>query len=290
MGHHHTHQHSTSKIRVAFFINLLFSIVELVGGLYTNSVAILSDALHDFGDSLSLGVSWYFQKVSQKGRDINFSYGYRRFSILGAVVNSVVLIVGSIFIAIEAVPRLFNPTQPDAEGMIWLAIGGIIANGLAAWRLHGGQSLNEQAVYLHLLEDVLGWTATLIAAIVMHFQNVPILDPLLAVGIAIYILFNVAKNLKKAAKIILQGTPEEISPLRITSMLKSLPEVIDTHDCHIWSLDGQYHILSIHLVVKNTSLDKLAALKLKVKKLLSKEHIDHATIEFETDEEECEKL
>ncbi len=288
--HHHAHgDHSTSNIRIAFFINLGFSVIELIGGLYTNSVAILSDALHDLGDSMSLGVSWYFQKVARKGRDKEFSYGYRRFSVLGAVINSLVLVVGSILILTEAIPRLFDPTTPDAQGMIYLAIGGILANGLAAYKLHGGHSLNERAVYLHLLEDVLGWVATLIAALIMLYQDWPIVDSLLAIFISLFILFNVYKNLKKALKIILQGTPEEINPKRIDELLRAIPKVISTHDCHIWSMDGQYHILSIHLVVeKYNELQELSEIKQKAKDLLKKEHIDHATIEFETEDEKCD--
>jgi len=288
--HHHAHgDHSTSKIRIAFFINLGFSVIELIGGLYTNSVAILSDALHDLGDSMSLGVSWYFQKVARKGRDKEFSYGYRRFSVLGAVINSLVLVVGSILILTEAIPRLFDPATPDAQGMIYLAIGGILANGLAAYKLHGGHSLNERAVYLHLLEDVLGWVATLIAALIMLYQDWPIVDSLLAIFISLFILFNVYKNLKKALKIILQGTPEEINPKRIDELLRAIPKVISTHDCHIWSMDGQYHILSIHLVVeKYNELQELSEIKQKAKDLLKKEHIDHATIEFETEDEKCD--
>ena len=286
--HHHSHDHSTGKIRIAFFINLGFSVIELIGGLYTNSVAILSDALHDLGDSMSLGVSWYFQKIARKGRDTEFSYGYRRFSVLGAVINSLVLVVGSILILTEAIPRLFDPKTPDAQGMIYLAIGGILANGLAAYKLHGGHSLNERAVYLHLLEDVLGWVATLVAALIMLYKDWPVVDSLLAIFISIFILFNVYKNLKKALKIILQGTPEEINPKRIDELLKEIPKVKSTHDCHIWSMDGQYHILSIHLVVeKYNDLAELSEIKQKAKDLLKKEHIDHATIEFETEEEDC---
>lgn len=284
----HVHTTDTAKIRMAFFINLTFTVVELIGGLYTNSVAILSDALHDLGDSLSLGLAWYFQKVAHKGRDHQFTYGYRRFSLLGAIVNSLVLVVGSVIIAVKAIPRLFDPQMPDATGMIWLAIGGILANGFAAWRLHGGESINARAVYLHLLEDVLGWVATLLAAVVMHFQMWPVLDPLLAVLISVFILFGVFKNLKKSMQVILQGTPENIDPERIREKLKALNGVLDTHDCHIWSMDGQYHILSIHLMVNdNHTLQSLTEIKTQAKALLRAEHIRHATIEFEGQAENC---
>lgn len=296
MGHHHHHDHndlsddgSLGKIRIAFFINLVFSAIELVGGLYTNSVAIISDALHDLGDSLSLGAAWYFQKLSYKGRDKSYSYGYRRFSVLGAILNSLILVIGSTIILSEAIPRLINPETPDAVGMIYFAIGGIAANGLAAWKLHGGSSINQRAVYLHLLEDVLGWVATLIAAITLYFYDLPRIDAVLAIGIAIFILYNVVKNLKEAVKIIMQGTPEKVDIKRIHEKLEGLEGVKSTHDCHTWSMDGRYNILSIHLVVEPyTSLDELSDIKRQAKDLLKDEHIDHATIEFETEEEECE--
>ena len=297
MGHHHHHHHdhedlkddgSLAKIQIAFFINLGFSAIELVGGLYTNSIAIISDALHDLGDSLSLGAAWYFQKLSLKGRDRKFSYGYRRFSVLGAILNSLILVIGSTIILSEAIPRLIHPETPDAEGMIYFAIGGILANGLAAWKLHGGSSINQRAVYLHLLEDVLGWFATLIAAITLYFFDFPRIDAILAIGIALFIVYNVVKNLKEAIKIIMQGTPEEVDLKKIKHILESLDGVKETHDCHTWSMDGRYNILSIHIVVEPKSLEQLSTIKQQAKDLLKKEHIDHATIEFETEEEECE--
>lgn len=291
MAHTHRHQHhdhAEGNIRVAFFLNLTFAIIEIIGGLWTNSVAILSDALHDFGDSITLGISWYFAKIAKKKEDQNFSYGYTRFSVLGALVNSIVLVSGSIFIIIEAVPRLLDPVNPHTGGMIYLAIGGVIINGAAALRLSKGKSLNERAVYTHLLEDILGWIAVLIGALIMHFWDLPIIDPILSVLIAAYILYNVFKNLKESFRIILQGTPKDINIDRIHQVVKSIPEVLDVHDCHIWSMDGDYHILSIHLAIEeDLSLSKLRGIKLTAKKELAKLGINHATIEFETSAEDC---
>jgi len=190
-SHHNHHHHTTENIKVAFFLNLSFTVIELVGGLLTNSMAILSDALHDLGDSVSLGLAWYFQRIAQKKSDLSYSYGYKRFSLLGAFINSLILSVGSIFILVEAIPRLFDPKQPDASGMIILAIIGVIVNGFAVLRLKKGKSINEKVVSLHLLEDVLGWLAVLIGSIVMYFFNLPVIDSLLSIGIAIFILLNV---------------------------------------------------------------------------------------------------
>lgn len=290
MGHsHHHHDHSEGNLKVAFFLNLSFAIIEFIGGIWTNSVAITSDALHDLGDSLTLGVSWYFAKVAKKESNQNFSYGYKRFSVLGALINSIVLITGSVFIIIEAIPRLFNPVNPNTEGMIYLAIGGVIVNGAAAFRLSKGRSLNEKAVYTHLLEDILGWVAVLLGAMVMHFWNFPIIDPILSVLIAAFILFNVYKNLKECFRIILQGTPSNIDIKKIHEVIIDIPKVVDVHDCHVWSMDGEYHILSIHLVIEeNLQLYELESIKMETKARVSKLGINHTTIEFETVDENCD--
>lgn len=290
MGHsHHHHDHSEGNIKVAFFLNLGFAIIEFIGGLWTNSVAILSDALHDLGDSLTLGVSWYFAKVAKKDRNRKYSYGYKRFSVLGALINSIVLITGSVFIVIEAIPRLFDPVNPNTEGMIYLAIGGVIVNGAAAFRLSKGHSMNEKAVYTHLLEDILGWVAVLIGAIVMNFWDLPIIDPILSILIAAFILYNVFKNLRESFRIILQGTPSDINVRKIHEAITTIPKVLDVHDCHTWSMDGEYHILSIHLVIaEDLPLSALESIKKETKERVSKLGIKHTTIEFETQDENCD--
>ena len=197
-GHDHNHKHESIKnIRFAFFINLIFTVIEIVGGVLTNSMAILSDALHDFGDSLSLGLAWYFQQLSGKGSDTKFTYGYARFSILGALINGFIILFGSIFIVVETVERVLHPEEVEAGGMILLAILGIIFNGLAALRLKKGSSINEEVVSIHLLEDVFGWVAVLITSIVMYFNDLPILDPILTIAILSWIVFNVFKKPEK---------------------------------------------------------------------------------------------
>ncbi len=286
-GHHH-HHHGTGNIKVAFFLNLGFTIIEIIGGLLTNSMAILSDALHDFGDSISLGLSWYFQKVSQKHKDKKYSYGYKRFSLVGALVNSVILFVGSIFILSETIPRIINPQTPDALGMIWLAILGVIINGAAVFKLKKGKSINEKVVSLHLVEDVLGWVAVLIGAIVMYFYELPIIDPLLSLGIAFYILFNVFKNLKSVFKIIMQGVPQDTNQKKVKIFLEGLDGVEGIHDLHIWSMDGQYNVLTVHIVTAGSlTMQDLIPLKQQIHEELKNYGINHATLEFETKDEKC---
>ena len=288
-NHNHSHNHSEGNVKVAFFLNLAFTIIEIIGGLYTNSLAILSDELHDLGDSLSLGLSWYFQKLSKKGRTKTFSYGYKRFSLLGAIINSIVLVAGSIFILTKAIPELFNPGETNVEGMLYLSILGIVVNGAAVFKLRKGESLNEKVVSLHLLEDVLGWVAVLIGSVIMMYTDAPFIDPLLSVLISLFVLYNVYKNLKKSLLVILQGIPEEISIDDIRQKLKNISKVTDIHDCHAWSMDGQYNILTLHLRLdKDYKLSEQAKLKEQVRTQLKDESINHITIEFEAQGENCE--
>ena len=292
-GHHpHTHSHhhdGVKNIKVAFFLNLGFTIVEIVGGFLTNSIAILSDAVHDLGDSLSLGLAWYFQKMARRKSDASYSYGYKRFSLLGAIINSIVLVVGSIFILSEAIPRIIHPQETKVEGMFLLAILGVIVNGLAVLRLRKGNSVNEKVVSLHLLEDVLGWLAILIGSVVMYFFDAPFIDPLLSVGIAAFVLYNVFKNVGQTLRIILQGVPEAMDMDTIATRLQAIKEIESVHDLHIWSVDGVYNVLTLHVVLQQShTMDELAQLKSRIRKLLDENDIHHATIEFETLGESCD--
>ena len=285
----HKHQSNSIKnIKVAFFLNLSFTLFELICGYYTNSMAIISDALHDFGDSISLGTSWYLEKKSRKDKDNNFSFGYQRFSLLGALINSVVLISGSLYVLSVIIPRIINPVHSNAQGMLVFAIVGIMVNGIAVLRLKSGSSLNEKLVSWHLLEDVLGWVAVLIVSVVLIFKDIPVLDPLLSLLIIIYVLFNVIKNLKKTMHIFLQGTPSGISIDKIEDNILKLDKVLSVHHTKVWSLDGEKNVLTIHLVIdKIESFHEMLTIKYNVKKILKTIPISHATIEIEFADETC---
>jgi cobalt-zinc-cadmium efflux system protein len=287
-GKEHEHGHGDSGIRTAFFLNLAFSLIEVVGGYLTNSVAILSDALHDLGDSFSLALAWYFQKLSRKKRDLSYSYGYRRFSLLGALINSAVLLVGSIFVIGESIKRLASPSMPDAKGMFALAVLGIVINGIAVLKLRKKRSLNDRTVSLHLLEDVLGWAAVLVASAVMIFVEVPFLDPVLSLGIACYILFNIYNNLRDTLRVILQGTPENVDAVEIEKTLLNIEGIEAVHDLHLWSMDGEFNISSVHVVVGTNSGDDMTELKKQVKQVMKKFNVQHSTVEIERKEEPCE--
>jgi cobalt-zinc-cadmium efflux system protein len=288
-SHHNHHHHGDVKnIQAAFFLNLFFTLVEIAGGFFTNSVAIISDAIHDLGDCLSLGLAWYFQKVAKRGSDTSYSYGYKRFSLLGAIVNSIVLVTGSILILTVAIPRIIHPQAANTEGMFLLAIVGVLVNGAAVFRLKKGNSINERVVSLHLLEDVLGWLAILIGSVVMHFWDIPVLDPIMSVGIACFVLFNVYKNIRQSLRIILQGIPLEVDITDIAAHLQHFDGVENIHDLHVWSVDGNYNVLTVHVVLNNSlDMEKLAELKVAIRESLNKKEIQHATIEFETATEKC---
>ncbi|WP_173917806.1 cation diffusion facilitator family transporter [Halobacillus sp. Marseille-Q1614] len=289
MGHHHHHHdHTTGNIKTAFFLNFFFTIIELIGGILTNSMAIISDALHDLGDSLSLGLAWFLQNFSKKEKSKQFSFGYKRFSLLAALINSVVLIVGSIFILTEAVPRLLDPQEPHTLGMMGLAVLGILVNGAAVFKLRGGSSMNQKVITWHLLEDVLGWVAVLIVSIVMTFAELPILDPIASIFITLYILYNVILNLVKTMRLFLEAVPENINLDEIINTIQQLPDVKSTHHTHLWSLDGEHHAFSTHVVVPaSSSKEAVCNIKEQVKQVIEDIHLDHITIEIEYEDEYC---
>ncbi len=287
-GHIHGHAREGGNIRVAFFLNLGFTIVELAGGLLTNSIAIISDAIHDFGDSLSLGLAWYFQRLSKKGSTGHYTYGYKRFSLLGAIINSVVLVVGSIYVLTRAIPRLWQPQEANATGMLVLAVVGIVINGIAVLRTHKARSINERVVSLHLLEDVLGWAAVLVGSIVMFLTGWRIIDPILSIAIALFVLINVFRNIREVLPILLQGTPADISRDDIIAKLNEIDQVDDVHDLHLWSLDEAYNVLTAHIALAGVlPQDAQASLKCKIRQVLSDAGIQHATLELEAPGEVC---
>jgi len=291
MGHDHDHSTGGKNLKFAFFLNAGFTIFELIGGFYVNSVAIVSDAVHDLGDTLSLGTSWYLQNKSKQKRDNKFSFGYKRFSLLGALINSLVLLGGSVYVIIEAVNRLLEPEHSDAQGMMIFAIVGVAVNGFAAWKLSKGTSMNEKVVSWHLLEDVLGWVAVLIVAIVLQFKDIHYLDPALSLLITSFILWNVGKRLKETLFIFLQGVPKEIDLEEIEDKLNQIPNIASLHHMHVWSLEGTDHVFTTHIKLKNINrFQQLLDVKKQVKAVLQDYHFDHYTIETELDEETCDLL
>lgn len=279
MSHDH-HHHGAKNIKVAFFLNLFFTIAELIGGYFVNSVAIISDAIHDLGDTLSIGMSWYLHTKSEKNPSSKFTLGYRRFSLLGALINSIVLIGGSLFVITEAIERLQNPEQADINGMILFAVFGVMINGYAAWKLKTGKSMNEKVLSWHLIEDVLGWVIILIGAIIMHFWDIPILDPILSLLITIFILYNAFKNLRKTMLIFLERTPEGIDIEEVKSKILELDSIKSLHQVQIWSLDGEHHVFSAHVCYKYSNKSE-QYIREQIQRILDQYHFEFITIQLE---------
>ena len=184
------------NILVAFLLNLGFSIFEIIGGVLTNSLAIIYDAFHDFVDAFSIGLSYFLERKSKKKADYKYTYGYIRYSVLGALITTTFLLVGSIIVIIGAVDRLFNRADINYNGMIIISIIGIVVNFIAAYKTREGDSLNQKSVNLHMLEDVLGWVIVFIGSILMKFTDITYIDSIMSIIIAIYILIHALENLK----------------------------------------------------------------------------------------------
>ncbi len=294
-GHHHHHhshhQHedeSSSRIGWAFFLNATFTAIEFVGGWLTNSTAIMADAVHDLGDSLSIGSAWLLNKIGRKDPDEQFTYGYRRLSLFGALLNALILMVGSVWILSEAIPRLWQPEMPHAQGMFYLAVLGVVVNGVAAYRLSRGKTLNEKVLNWHLLEDVLGWVAVLVVSVVLMFVELPILDPLLSILFTLFILFNVLRLLWSTLKLFSQSVPDPDLRQEIFDTLDRLRGIDDVHHLHLWSLDGENHVLTAHLVLDETvAYKEVTRLKSEISDVLTGYRLAHTTIEFEWPDEVC---
>lgn len=287
--HHHGHGHGeTSRIGLAFWLNAGFAIIELIGGVLTNSVAILSDAIHDLGDSLAIGFGWGAARLAGRAPDTSYTYGYRRLSLLSAALNGVILTAGSIWVISQAVPRLWAPELPHTGGMFGLAVLGVLVNGAGALRLRQGRTLNERMLSWHLVEDTLGWVAVLIASVAIHFTGWAILDPLLSIAFTGLILFNVVRHLRSTLRLFLQTAPDPALTGELRNKLESLPEVAASHHLHLWSLDGEHHVLTAHLLLaRELSSAEQRALKQAIEDRLRGYALAHTTIELELPTEVC---
>lgn len=281
--------HTLKNIGFAFALNLVFAVIQFIGGILTGSVAVSSNAIHDLADSLTLGLALVFEKLAIRKSNAGFSYGYRRLSLLSAVISGIGILVACAAVLYRAIPALSNPTMPNTEGMFGLAVLGIIVNVVAAWQVHKGQTINEKMLTWHLLEDVLTWVAVLLAAVIMTFYDAPFLDPLLSICIVAIIVRGVGQNLWHAIKLFLQGVPDAVSLHQLREqILKKVAGVIDLHDTHVWSLDGVSHVLTMHAVVSDdTDVKGLTAIKNKIKSLVGELGEFHITLEFETETEKC---
>ena len=274
------------NILIAFILNLLFSIFEMIGGIFTNSIAIISDAVHDLGDSISIGISYFLEKKSKKKPDSKYTYGYSRYSILGAFITNSILIAGSLVVIYNAIDRIINPSNINYNGMIIFAVFGVIINFLAAYFTKDGHTLNQRAVNLHMLEDVLGWIVVLIGSIILKFTEINMIDSVLSILVALFIMWHAVKSFKEILDLFLIKIPSDIKINTLKEHLLEIKDVEDIHHIHIWSLDGVNNYATMHVV----ALQNYDEVKEKVKEEMQEHGICHTTIEIENkicDEVEC---
>ena len=276
---------SEKNILIAFILNLAFSVFEFIGGIFTNSVAIISDSIHDIGDAASIGISYLLEKKSKKQPDKTHTYGYLRYSVIGSIITVLILLIGSVLVVVNAVNRIFNPQEINYNGMIIFAVIGVIVNFLAAFFTRHGESLNQKAVNLHMLEDVLGWVVVLVGAVVMRFTDFKLIDPILSICVAVYIFVHAFSHLKEALDLFLVKTPHGIDIDEIKHHLKELDGVLDVHHIHIWSMDGNSNYATMHIVANGDP----STVKKAVKEEMQSLGISHTTVEIESENEQCEE-
>ena len=274
---------SEKKILVAFLLNLAFSIFEIVGGILTGSVAIASDAVHDMGDAASIGASYLLERKSKKEADEVYTYGYARYSLLGGVLTTLILLVGSALIIVGAIKRILSPVAINYDGMIGIAVLGVLVNLVAALLTHRGSSLNQKAINLHMLEDVLGWAVILVGAVVMRVTDLAFIDPLMSIGVSTVILVTAVGNLREMLDLFLERTPRGVSVKEIGEHVASLPGVEDVHHIHLWSIDGNTHCVTMHIVANGDPHEVKEAIRASLRTF----GIGHATLELESREEHC---
>lgn len=271
------------NILIAFLLNCFFSIFEFVGGVYTGSVAIMSDAIHDCGDALSIGFSWFLEKKSKGQPDEVYTYGYARYSVMGSVITIIFLLVGSAIVIFNSIQRIIHPKPINYNGMILIAVIGVIVNFIAAFITKDGESLNQKAVNLHMLEDVLGWIVVLLGAIIIRFTDISVIDPVLSIVVSTFILVSSLKNLKEILDVILEKIPKGITINEINAHLMEINGIENVHHVHIWTMDGQSNYATLHVVTDGEPQE----IKEAIRKEMAEHHIGHVTIEIEKTDEQC---
>lgn len=297
MGHNHSHGHShghahTNNKKALFWAFLLiatFMVVEVIGGVITNSLALLSDAGHMLSDAAALGLSLFAMKLGERKATHSKTYGYKRFEIIAAALNGLTLIIISIYIFVEAYHRFADPPQVQSMGMLTISVIGLIVNIIAAWILMRGdkdENLNVRSAFLHVLGDMLGSVGAITAALLIYFFDWGLADPIASVAVAILIIISGWRVTKESFHVLMEGTPEQIEVNEVKNEIMNIPEVKDVHDVHIWSITSGVLMLSGHIAVKGEGAhDRVLH---KAQKLLHDRFgIDHSTLQVEGEEHGC---
>lgn len=287
-GHNHNAgngDHAERNMFVVFLLNLFFSIAEFIFGTLFKSQAILSDAVHDLGDALSIGLAYFFEKISSRESSTEYSFGYRRFSLLGGLVTSVILLGGAVVMILTTIPELTNPTAINHRGVFWVALGAIIINGFSVWLMSGGDSSNEKLLNIHLFEDLFGWILVLVMSIILKYTDWYILDPILSLGIASWIIFVTFPEFLRISKIFLQAVPAEIDTEKLHHEIMAIEDIQMISHFHIWSTDGQQHMMSLTVTTGLDTNRRQEGIKQAIREIVFEYGISHITIEVLYDPE-----
>ena len=293
-GHSHTHapkDDTTGRLWISIVLNLIITLAEIVGGIVSNSLALLSDALHNFSDTASLGISLVARKISGKDANANKTFGYRRAEIIGAFINLVTLVLISLFLLKEGVERFIEPEPIDGMVMFIVAIIGLLGNVLTAMLLHSKSkdNINIRSAYVHIFTDALSSVGVIIGGLLVVMYQLYWIDALLTVAIGLYILWHTYHLLKSTIDILMESTPDEIDLNKVIDAMSTTQYVQDIHHVHVWRLDEQQICLESHVAIKENDLQRMESIKNQLKKLLRKQFdIHHSTLEFEF--EPCSNL
>ena len=266
---------------LAFFLNLSYAIIEFIAGGIFGSGAVLADSVHDLGDAIAIGVSAFLETVSNREEDSHYTLGYKRFSLLGAMVTAVILITGSVLVILENITKLFNPQPVNDEGILWLGIIAVSINVLASLVVRKGKTKNESILSLHFLEDTLGWVAVILMAIVLRFTDWYILDPLLSLVISFFILLKAIPRFWSTLKIFLDAVPEGVDIHQVKSDLERLEYVASINQLNLWTMDGLEKNAIIHVCLKE--IGQMEVCKESIRTLRKDCGCQNITIEVDAD-------
>ena len=266
---------------LAFFLNLSYAIVEFIAGGIFGSSAVLADSIHDLGDAIAIGISAFLETISNREEDSHYTLGYKRFSLLGALVTAVILMTGSVLVILGNITKLFHPQAVNDEGILWLGIIAISVNVIASLVVRKGKTKNESILSLHFLEDTLGWVAVILMAIVLRFTDWYILDPLLSLVISIFILSKAIPRFWSTLKIFLDAVPEGVDIKQVKSDLEQLDHVTSINQLNLWTMDGLEKNAIVHVCLKE--IEQMELCKESIRSKLKDCGFQNITIEIDAD-------
>ena len=269
------------SIWLAFFLNLSYAIIEFIAGGVFASSAVLADSVHDLGDAVAIGVSAVLETISNREEDSHYTLGYKRFSLLGALITAVILMTGSIFVILENITKIFDPQPVNDEGILWLGIIAVTINVLASLVVRKGKTKNESILSLHFLEDTLGWIAVILMAIILRFTDWYILDPLLSLVISFFILSKAIPRFWSTLKIFLDAVPEEVDIEQVKKDLEQLDHVASVNQLNLWTMDGLEKNAIVHVCLKE--IGQMENCKESIRNLLKDCGFQNITIEVDAD-------